>query len=203
MRIKRLRSVAMERLAEPDVIRRLLVVLLALVAVAFALGAYGIVRATQAATDAEAAAIGAKQAIASAKQAVTQQNEGRKLSQRTICGGLNAVISAGRDVIQSGATIDPAELDAALRRYKLPIAKAKKAIAAALSHVTNLENFTKMLKRYGLPPQRTIAALSRARALTYVHKITSIVTKEGGAASVVRSDGLLDCAKLRRVTNIP
>lgn len=195
MNILRLRRILLDRPYEPRSLAKLFVVLLVLSTIGFVLGAYAIVQATGAASN-------ATEAAGDAKKALAEQNVGRRIGQRTTCGALNAVISAGRRAIQSGADIDPAELDAALKRFDLPVDRARRAIAEAINSSTTLHEIEKFLRRRGLPPRRTLAAISSARAETYVHGITSTIIAAGGAVSVVRKDGLLDCAQLRVVTGV-
>ena len=123
------------------------------------------------------------------------------IGQRTTCGALNALIDAGRTIIQA-QRVDQGNLDEILRRFGLPVAKTKRAIAAAVARSLVSDEFAKVVRSYGLPPAKVREAIQIALAEGYAKQITDSIVKAGGAASVVRDDGLLDCGQLRRASKI-
>jgi hypothetical protein len=59
--------------------------------------------------------------------------------------------------------------------------------------------FTRNLERLGYPPRREREAAARAAAAAYTRAIGQAVERESGVTGLVRANGSLDCARLRRV----
>ncbi len=99
----------LDRLAEPQNLRRLVVVFCALVVISVPLAAYALVTATQ---------------------AISRVEAGRKVGSAITCAATSAVIDAGRTTIKAGAYVRPREFARALEDLGLPPQTTRERYAA-------------------------------------------------------------------------
>lgn len=102
---------------------------------------------------------------------VDRQREGRAIAINVMCGGISAVIEAGRATITgSSRSFSP--------------------------------EFERNLERLGYPPRKQRTQAANAAAKAYAAAIAKSVQEESGVKDLVRKDGSLDCARLRKVTHV-
>jgi hypothetical protein len=140
----------LDRLAEPQNLRRLVVAFCAIVVVCVPLAAFALVQASR---------------------AIGRVETGRKVGSAITCAATSAVIDAGRATIKAGANVRPRE-------------------------------FAQSLEELGLPSTATRKQLAEAAADAYALAISRAVVEQSGVRGVVRRDGTLDCAALRRAARI-
>jgi hypothetical protein len=66
----------------------------------------------------------------------------------------------------------------------------------------NPHRFAQALEHLGLPPDATRKQAAMAAARAYARKISRTVVKQSGIHGVIRADGSLDCAAVRRAAKI-
>lgn len=104
--------------------------------------------------------------------ALNEQKVGRSRTLSVVCGSISAVAEAGRATIDGGAT------------------------------GVGPSEFERNLRRLGYPPRSTRRRTAKAAARAYTRAIGRAVEQESGVTGIVRQDGSLDCAKLRRVGGV-
>ncbi len=159
-----MRGKLIDRLAEPQNLRRAVVLLCGLLALAVVLAGLAVVKANAAATAAQTAADDAQLAI-------DRVEAGRRIGSAITCAATSAVIDAGRTTIKAGAYVRPVE-------------------------------FARALEQLGLPPETTRKKYAAIAADAYARNVSRAVLSGSGVRGVVREDGTLDCAALRKAAKI-